>query len=62
MIVCGKSAKWWASEVKDKINSRRKTYKNMLDGSIDAWEDYCKLQKEVKNLVRKKKLIFGMML
>ena len=27
----------------------------MLDGNADAWEEYCKLQKEVKDLVRKKK-------
>ena len=29
-------------------------YKNVLDGNLDAWEDYCKLWKEVKDLVRKK--------
>ena len=52
MIVCGKSARWWDSEVKD---SRRQLYKSMLDGNVDAWEDYCKLRKEVKDLVRKKK-------
>ena len=40
MIVCGKSVRWWDSEVKVKIN---------------AWENCCKLRKEVKNLVRKKK-------
>ena len=35
----------------------------MLDDNIDAWEDYyCKLQKEVKDVVRKNKLICGMML
>ena len=58
MSVCGKSARWWDSEVKDKINSRRKLYKSMLDGNVhvDAWEDYCKLQKEVKDLIRKKKI------
>ena len=55
MIVCGKSVRWWNSEVKDKINSRRKVYKNVLDGSVVEWEDYCKLWKEVKDLVRKKK-------
>ena len=37
MIVCGKSARWWDSEVKDKINTRRKVYKNVLDGNVDAW-------------------------
>ena len=56
MIVCDESARWWDSEVKDKINSRRKLYKSMLDGNVDAWEDYCKLWKEVKYLIRKKKI------
>ena len=28
----------------------------MLDGNVDAWEDYCKLQKEVESLVRKKNI------
>ena len=45
----------WDSEVKSKISSTRKVYKNVLDGNVDAWEDYCKLRKEVKDLVRKKK-------
>ena len=54
--MCGKSAWWWDSEVKDKTNSRRKVYKNVLDGKLDACEDYCKLQREVKDLVRKKKI------
>ena len=51
-----KSARWWDSDVKDKINSRRKLYKSMLDGNVDAWEDYCKLRKEVKDLIRRKKI------
>ena len=38
--------------VKEKINSRRKVYKNVLDGNVDVWEDYCKLRKEVKDLGR----------
>ena len=37
----------------DKINSRRKLYKSMLHGNV---EDYCKLRKEVKDLIRKKKI------
>ena len=36
MIVCGNSARWWDSEVKDKINSRRKLYESMLDGNVDT--------------------------
>ena len=34
MIVCGKSVRWWESEVKDKVNSRRKLCKSMLDGNV----------------------------
>ena len=30
--MCGKSARWWDSEVKDKINSRRKLY--VRDGTV----------------------------
>ena len=52
--MCGKSVRWCDSEVKDKINFRRKVYKNVLDGNKDAWIKYCKLWKEVKDLVRKK--------
>ena len=26
-IVCGKSARWWDNEIKDKINRRREVYK-----------------------------------
>ena len=37
MIVCGKSVRWWESEVKDKVNSRRKLCKSMLDGNVDTW-------------------------
>ena len=36
MVVCGESARRLVSKVKDKINSRRKVYKNVLGGSIDA--------------------------
>ena len=28
----------------------------MLDGNVDAWDNYCKLWKEVKDLIRKKKI------
>ena len=56
MIVCGRAARWWDSEVKDKINSRREMYKKVINGNENSWEDYCKLRTEVKELVRKKKV------
>ena len=44
--------------IEDKINSRRKLYKSMLDGNAGAQEDYCK---EVKDWLGRRKLICGMM-
>ena len=56
MIVCGRAARWWDSEVKDKINSRWEMYKKVMNGDENSWEDYCKRRTEVKELVRKKKV------
>ena len=28
-IVCGKSARWWGNEIKDKINHRHEVYKKI---------------------------------
>ena len=33
--MCVKSARWWDSEVKDKISSRRNLYKRMLHDNKD---------------------------
>ena len=55
-IVCGKSVNWWDDEVKDGISLRRELYKKMMHGQEDLWEDYCRARKEVKKLVRSKKI------
>ena len=55
-IVCGKSAMWWDNEIKDKINRRCKVYKKVISGRKELWDEYCRLRKEVKEAVRKKKL------
>ena len=56
MIVCGRAARWWDNEIKDKIKCRRELYKRMINGQEDLWSDYCRLRKEVKDLVIAKKL------
>ena len=56
LIVCGSAARWWDNEIKDKISLRREVYKKVIRGREDLWDEYCRLRKEVKDLVRHKKL------
>ena len=56
LIVCGRTARWWDNEIKDKISLRREVYKKVIRGREDLWDEYCRLRKEVKELVRQKKL------
>ena len=55
-IVCGKAARWWDEEIKEKIRLRRQVYKEISSGREDKWGEYYKLRSEIKELVRKKKL------
>ena len=53
MIVCGRAARWWD---KEKISLKREVYKKVIKGREDLWDQYCRLRREVKELVREKKL------
>ena len=44
-----------ASELKDKISLRQEVYKKVIRGREDLWDEYCRLRKEVKELVRQKR-------
>ena len=35
MIVCGRAARWWDEQIKDKINARRQVYKKVVNGRED---------------------------
>ena len=48
MIVCGRAARWWDEQIKDKVNARRQVYKKVVNGREDLWGEYCRLRKEVK--------------
>ena len=54
--MCGKAARWWDEQTKDKINTRCEVYKEVVNGREDLWGEYCRLQKEVKKIVFEKKL------
>ena len=56
MIVCGGAARWWDEQIKYKINARRQVYKKVVNCREDLWGEYCRLRKEVKQLVIEKKL------
>ena len=56
MIVCGRAARWWDEQIKDRINARREVYRKVVNGREDLWDEYCRLSKEVKQLVIEKKL------
>ena len=56
VVVCGRAARWWDDEIKAKIEQRREMYKRILRGEDKLWEEYIRLQKEVKQLVTEKKL------
>ena len=56
MIVCGRAVRWWDEQIKDRINVRREGYKKVLNGWEDLWDEYCRLCKEVRQVVIEKKL------
>ena len=39
-----------------KISLRREVYKKVIKGREDLWDEYCRLRREMKELVREKKL------
>ena len=44
MIVCGRAARWWDEQIKDKINARRQVYKKVVNGREDLRGEHCRLQ------------------
>ena len=56
MKVCARAARWWDQQIKDIINARREVYWKVANGREDLWDEYCRLRKEVKQLVIEKKL------
>ena len=56
MTVCGRAARWWHVQIKDKMNASREVYKKVVNGLEDLWDEYCTLRNEIKQLVIEKKL------
>ena len=36
MIVCGRAARWWDEQIKDKINARQQVYKKVVNSGSDG--------------------------
>ena len=52
--MCGKAARWWDNEIKEKTWLRRQVYKEISSDREDKWGEYYKLRSKIKELVRKK--------
>ena len=52
VIVCGRSGRWWNSEIKERIALRWQLYKKVISGRDDLCDEYCQLHREVKYFVR----------
>ena len=42
MIVCGRAARWWDEQIKDRIKARREVYKKIVHCHEDLWGEYCR--------------------
>ena len=38
MIVCGRAARWWDEQIKDRINARQEVYRKVVNGREDLWD------------------------
>ncbi len=54
VIVCGKAARWWDGEIKEKIRLRRQVYKEISSGRKINGGEYYKLRSESRNWYVKK--------
>ena len=45
MIVCGRAARWWDEQIKDRICIRWEVYKKVVNGWKDLLDEYCRLRK-----------------
>ena len=43
-------------KLRKKFSLRQELYKKVISGWEELWDEYCRLRKEVKELVREKKL------
>ena len=54
-IVCGRSVSWWDDELRGMVRERRACHKRVLEGSVDAWNDYCEKHRVLKSKIREKR-------
>ena len=54
-IVCGRSVSWWDDELRGMVRERRACHKRVLEGSVDAWNEYCEKHRALKSKIREKR-------
>ena len=54
-IVCGCSVSWWDDELRGMVRERCACHKRVLEGSVDAWNEYCEKRRVLKSKIREKR-------
>ena len=56
-IVCGRSVSWWDDELRGiyMMRERCACHKKVLEGSVDAWNEYCGKRRVLKSKIREKR-------
>ena len=54
-IVCGRSVSWWDDELRGMVRERRACHKRVLEGNVDAWNEYCEKRRVLKSKIREKR-------
>ena len=47
----GRSVSWWDDKLRDMVRERRACHKRVLEGSVDAWNEYCKKRRVLKSKI-----------
>ena len=56
-IVCGRSVSWWDDELRGMVRERRAYHKRVLEGNVEAWNEYCEKRRALKSNIREKRKI-----
>ena len=46
---------WWDNELRGMVRERHACHKRVLEGSVDAWNEYCEKRRVLKSKIREKR-------
>ena len=54
-IVCGRYVSWWDDKLRGMVRERRACHKRVLEGSVDAWNEYSGKRRVLKSKIQEKR-------